>query len=108
MRRMEWKENKNPEIEDRQIQYDFIEIDEDIYLEDVIGSIWLSRNNDWNYETEYQDDFLDANNLEDAKKEFQKIYREECEDTIDYHSEIITEQKRELELLDVLESMEEE
>ena len=107
MRRMEWKENKNPEIEDRQIQYDFIEIDEDIYLEDVIGSIWLSRNDDWNYETEYQDDFLDADNLEDAKKEFQKIYREECEDTIDYHADIIAKQKRELKLLDVLEKMEE-
>ena len=100
---MKWIKVNTPDVENRQLQYDLI-IDKD-EIRCVLGKIWLSSNNEWLYELDNDWEWLEAKTEEEAKKEFQEIYKEHCLYKIDLYTAGIEFQE---DLIDELDDLEKE
>ena len=100
MNKLIWEENKNLKT-GRIKQYDLLDYSKETKY--IAGSIWLSKNNGWFYETGYACDILNTDDLEEAKEKFQVIYRERCEEIVKHYTNIVKEYQDRLELLNNLE-----
>lgn len=74
MKNYKWIERKNIKCKEKKEQYNFVKIHET--HESIVGKIVLDKNNQWLYYLEDEWDYLDSNNLEDAKVEFVNLLKE--------------------------------